>query len=120
MGSVVWVAGQYTKMLFFLSLLPLSLPQYQSFDNFPQVLEENPEFYEEAINLTPADREAREVELSLPRLDDEFFFDEAAVEAVRQERDGLHAHGGAGGHRQGRRQGQRPRQQQQGFQAPAA
>merc|ERR1712180_360437 len=99
--------------------LSLALPQYQNFDNFPQV-PEGEEFFEEALSLTPADREAREVELTLPQLDDEYFYDDGAVEVVRHERDGLGGHGHNGGHRQGRRQQQQRPRQQQNFQVPAA
>jgi len=103
-----------------LLLLPLSqaLPQYQqNFQNFPTYPElrdvntDKEEFVEDAISYTPQERDARQVGLVLPQLDDydetdAIFDEEADYEVVRAERDGG-AHGGhsAGGHRQGRRGG---------------
>jgi hypothetical protein len=109
-----------------LLLLPLSqaLPQYrqQSFENFPTYPElsdinaNNEEFVEDAISYTPQERDARQVELVLPQLDeyDDVIFEEVeAPQEHRAERDGG-AHGGHGnGGRQGRRQGGRRRPQQQ-------
>jgi len=105
----------------------LALPQYrQNFDNFPSYPEleninaDNEEFVEDAVSYTPQDRDARQVDLVLPQLDDYNNYDDAIFEEVeapvetRAERDGG-AHGGNHG-RQGRRQGgrrnNRPQQQQ--------
>ncbi|XP_023335297.1 larval cuticle protein LCP-22 [Eurytemora carolleeae] len=68
------------------------------------------EFLEEAINLSPADREERQVELTLPQQDD-FFTEVDLNENLRHERDGVHGHQN-GGRRGGRRQ-------QDSFSAPA-
>jgi len=111
-----------------LLLLPLSqaIPQYNTnFKNFPTYPElrdvntDNDEFVEDAISYTPQERDARQVGLVLPQLDDydeDSIFEELdAPEEVRAERDGgAHGQGhGAGGHRQGRRGGRRNRPQQQ-------
>merc|ERR1711970_34807 len=112
MGVGHWQTDK--KMLVFLSLVSIAVAAPQ-FNNFPQSGDvANNEFIEDAFSLTPAERDAREVEISLPQAEDGLFFeDDALVENFRAERDGAHGHGG-GNHRQGRRGGGlRPPQQRQ-------
>ena len=74
---------------------------------------DNDYFTETGFVLTPTDRQARDISLDFPQLEEDFQY----PEHKRQERDGgFHGQHG-GGHRQGRRFGQQqePRQSRQQF-----
>jgi len=107
-------------MLLLLALVPLAAARPQHFQNFPA--QSDIDFTEDAIYLAPSDRAVRQVEFApevvLPQLEDDYFYDEAPVEAVRPERDGLGGHRHGGNHRSGR-QGRRQQQVAQNFDVPA-
>lgn len=77
-------------------------------NHYNDYYDDNDYFTETGFVLTPTDRQARDISLDFPQLEEDFTY----PEVIRQERDGgFHGQHGGGGH--GRRQGRRFGQQQE-------